>query len=120
MTLLAFLYAVFTQISSELTGNAWVVEALRLTLANLHAIQSFFGWFTLVVVILAVLFAILDRSGCISETLIMVAASSIVIWAVGFLQIFLVGYLAANFTIAGATNPGFWIILILMISLGWT
>ena len=124
MTLVAFLYALFAQIPAGLQGNAWGVKALELTLANLHVIQGFFGWITLIIIALAEIIILasalfggkglgeaLATSGC----LLVGAATTFVIWLVGFLHILAVGYLVANFTLLGAVNPGFWIVLVLVI-----
>ena len=129
MSLAAFLYALFVQLNgSTLQGNAWTVEALRLTLANLHGIQNFFGIVALVslaiIVVIVVLafrrgddwFDAIWESGCLG----ICAAICIAFWAIGWIHILAVGYLAANFTLAGATNPGFWIVLFLMISGCWS
>lgn len=129
MSLLAFLWALFTQMPAGLQGNAWGVKALELTLANLHAMQAFFGWVTLAVFILIVVVILFSalRSGrglgaafTASWCLLQVGIMTFVLWLVGFLHILAVGYLVANFTLAGAANPGFWVVLIILILMSWS
>lgn len=129
MSLLAFLWALFTQMPAGLEGNAWGVKALQLTLANLHSMQFVFGWITLGLIILIVIILAasilfggkgfgeaLSAAGCFGT----VAFGSFILWLVGFLHILAVGYLVANFTLAGAANPGFWIVLVILILCSWS
>jgi hypothetical protein len=128
MSLLAFLWAIFVQhVPSELSGNAWNIKAMEMTLSNLHAIQGFFGWVALfiiiicaVVILLSIIFDVKFFGAALSGCLLWVAVGALAIWLIGFLHILAVGFLIANFTLAGASNFGFWIVFFLLITGCWS
>lgn len=128
MTLLSFLFALLFQMTPTETGNEWTVQILQHTLANLHTIQGFFGWVALIALILILVLMgtsmasgkgiveAFGASGCLG----IIAVVSIVLWLVGFLHLWVVEYLANNYSLAGATTPGFWVMLVLMVIFSWS
>ena len=124
MSILAFLYALIFQMGgSTLQGNAWIDRALDLTVQNLWSMQGVLGIvavIALVVIAATILFsggeAGITALGCFGSVLI----GAIAIWVVGWLHILLMSFLANNFTPEGAANPGFWILLVLMVLASWS
>lgn len=146
MTVLAAIYALFVQMSgSLLNGDAWTDKFLDYTYQNVVAIEQFFwdsamtlgalafGALALSVVLLVMNFAFASNRGrrtiwalfsglafSLFMILIIIAGLVLLIWLIGLLHVLVVGYLAANFTVVGPLNPGFWIVVVLLILFSWS
>jgi hypothetical protein len=116
MSWLIFLYTVLFQMKGEYaTDNIWWDAFFDQMLLNQITVQSFFGWLALILVILWIVLTLVGRflsgswkGACSLGCLIYPMIFSVVLWIVGFLQIYLFGYLAAHFSPEVGALPGFW------------